>query len=309
MLTSALVFGVIAGILALVLWLAGVSGTAGIGAWLFVSLAFIGVQWYIGPGLIKLVTRAKEAKQSEYPALHAIVEKYAKIAGIPKPKVYVVDNPTPNAFAFGRTQSSSNIAVHSGLLNMLGKHEVEGVVAHEIGHIKHRDVVIMTIASALPVILYYAVLLFGTRGDRDRGGGSWFLVFLGAMLAQFIGTLLVLWLSRQREYYADAFSAYATENPALLMSGLAKISYVQAAAQPQRGENKSMKAFYIADPAAGERRAVAEIAHAINSGDEKALKEAIEREKRMGILEAFMTHPLTAKRLEALLAIKKSLAA
>lgn len=299
--TTALVFGVVAGILGVVLWLAGVQG--GWTLWLGVSLLMLGLQWYFGPTLIKWMTQARELTPEQAPELHKMVEDIASKAGLPKPTILLVQNPTPNAFAFGRTQSSSYIAVHTGLLDVLDKDEAYAVLAHEMGHIKHRDVAVMTLASSVPVLLYYAVLIFGGRSDRDRGIGSFIAVFFGAMLAQFLGQLLVLWLSRQREYYADAYSAYSTGKPNTLMRALAKISYDLGKAKPQP-EGQPLKAFYIADPAGAERQSIAEIAQAIDSGNQKSIEQAIENEKRRGIPEWLMTHPLTAKRLEALMNIQ-----
>ncbi|MFH0970928.1 MAG: zinc metalloprotease HtpX [Candidatus Micrarchaeota archaeon] len=310
MLTSMLVFGVIAGILGAVLYYSGVRGMSGIYVWMGISLLFILIQWYFGPNLIKWITKARELAPNESPKLHHMVESLAHKARIPKPKLYVVNNPAPNAFAFGRTQSSAGIAVHTGLLDTLDEDELEGVIAHEIGHIKHRDVIIMTLASALPVILYYLVIIFGSGDNRERGIGSTIMVFVGAFIAQFIGQLLVLWLSRSREYYADAFSAYATGKPSALMSGLAKITYKMEIAKPQPSSaSNAMRAFYIADPSGESRGIIREIASAIASGNESHLVEAIEKEKKMGRREWLMTHPLTGKRLEALLKIKKQMAA
>ncbi len=306
-LTTALVFGFIAGLLGIVLWYSGLRGIGAFYLWMIISFLFIIIQWYFGPLLIKWITKAKEVSQTDAPELHGMVEKYAKKANIKKPKVYLVNDPTPNAFAFGRTRSSAGIAVHTGLMHILNKDELEGVIAHEIGHIKHRDVIVMTLASALPVILFYLVLIFGAR-DRDRGIGSIIAVWVAAFMAQFVGRLLVLWLSRSREYYADAFSAYATEKPSALMSGLAKISYKMQSVQPQKGSD-AMRAFYIADPYGEGRKNIAEIAAAIASGNESQLVEAIENEKKIGKMEWLMTHPLTAKRLEALLRIKKGIGA
>lgn len=302
-LTLSLVFGVIAGILGLVLWYSGASGISGVALALGFSVALILVQWYIGPSLIRMLTRMKEMAAGEYPQIHAAVERLAREAGIPKPKLYVVYDGSPNAFAFGRTQASSGIAVHTGLLNALDEREVEGVLAHEIGHIKHRDVVVMTIASVLPVLLYYLVIIFAPR-DRDRGAGSAMLVFFGAMIAQFLGRLLVMWLSRKREYYADAFSAYVTQSPRSLMSGLAKITYGAARAQPSE-QADAMRAFYIADPKQHEDlRGVAQL---ISRGSSEQLEAAIKEERKRGAMQFFMTHPLTANRLLALARIEKEI--
>jgi heat shock protein HtpX len=302
LITMGLVFAVVAGIVAALMWYTGMGG----GIWfaLILSFGMLLLQWWFGPALVKMITRAKEASQEQEPYLHEVIGKLALQANLPKPKVYVVENPVPNAFAFGRTQGSSGIAVHRGLLNALDKSEIEAVLAHEMGHIKHRDVTVMTVASALPVMLYYIVLFFGSGNDRDRGLGSMIAVFFGAMIAQFLGTILVLWLSRKREYYADAYSAYATGKPDSLMRALVKITYAPRPQQvPQ--QDKSMNAFYVAEAekfTSGAR----EIATAIGKGDDEALKRAIESEKGKGGMELLMTHPLTAKRLEALLRVKQA---
>jgi len=304
--TLSLVFGAIAGLMSLLLWYSGASGTGGIVFAILLSFVMVFIQWLIGPWLIKMITGIREVSPAQAPELHAMVGKLAKDAGIPKPRLYLSNDPSPNAFAFGRTQKSAGIAVHQGLLNVLSKEEVEGVLAHEVAHIKHRDVLVMTIASALPIMIYYIVIVLFSGRDRDRGIGSMIAVFLGAQVASFLGQLLVMWLSRQREYYADAYSAYATGKPTGLMSGLAKISY----AMPQnREKNSSMSSFYISDPAPAEKKGMYEIASAIAGGNERMLVQKIEEEKRRGAMEIFMTHPMTAKRLDALLKIKKEIAA
>jgi len=304
--TLSLVFGAISGILSLVLWYSGASGMGGVMFALLLSCVMIFIQWLIGPSLIRMMTRMKEVSEEQAPDLHAIVGKFAKDAKIPKPKLYLVNDPTPNAFAFGRTQSSSGIAVHTGLLNILNKEEVEGVLAHEIAHIKHKDVLVMTVASVLPIMLYFLVIVLGS-GNRDREGrgGNALVVFIGAQMASFLGQLLVMWLSRQREYYADAYSAIATKKPIALMRSLAKIGY----SMPKNAEkNTALSAFYISDPKPEEREGMREIVAAIASGNEKNMVEKIEAEKKRGFLEIFMTHPITAKRLDALIKLNKEIA-
>ncbi|MFH1054672.1 MAG: zinc metalloprotease HtpX [Candidatus Altiarchaeota archaeon] len=303
--TMSLVFGVIAGILALVLWYSGASGLGGLTFAIVLSFIMLFVQWLIGPWLIKMMTKMKEVKPEEAPELHEIVGRLAKQAGVPKPTLYAVNDPTPNAFAFGRTQKSAGIAVHTGLMSILNKDEVEGVLAHEIGHIKHRDVLVMTMASVLPIMLYFIVIVMGSGRDRDRGIGGSLFVFLGAQFASFLGQLLVMWLSRQREYYADAYSAYATGKPTALMSSLAKITYTMPA---NVEKNPAMSAFYISDPKPEEKKGMAEIINAIGQGNERMLVQSIEKEKKHGFMEVFMTHPMTAKRLDALMKIRKDMA-
>ena len=304
MVTSFLVFGVIAGIIALIMWWTGIAGSGSILFWLAVSLAMVGVQWWLGPVIIKWATGAKELKRESAPEIYEIVERLARKANLPMPKLFVVNNPTPNAFAFGRTQKDSNIAVHSGILSVLNREELEGVLAHEMGHINNRDVAVMTLASVLPVLLYYGVLIFAPR-DRNEGIGGSIGVFIGAIVAQFIGQLCVMWLSRQREYFADEFSAKLTGKPSSLRSALAKISYGAAAGKPAESGNM-VRALYFAEPS-GNKMNAAEIVGAIGSGNDAKLAEAIENEKKKGGWEFLMTHPLTAKRLERLMTIKKGI--
>jgi heat shock protein HtpX len=303
MLVTMLVFGIVASVLGLILVYAGFSGSGSILVWIIISFAFLLVQWYIGPWIIKWSTKAKEVKEGELPEIRAILAKYAGIAGVPVPKLYLVDNPYPNAFAFGRTQSSSAIAVHTGLLRMLGPDEIEAVIAHEMGHIRHRDVLVMTFAGALPILLYYAFIIF--FGGKDNNGQSSFLAtIIGANVASFLGQLIVLAISRTREYYADEFSAYATANPKALMMALTRISYANAAPQAQ-AQNKSMNSFYIASPSANERGTINEIALMLGRGSSFA--EILEKEKgKGGLSELLMTHPLTVKRLERLYALGKA---
>ena len=302
--TSVLVFGLVAAVIGLLLNALGYGGSGNIFMWILVSLVMIGVQWYFGPVIIKWATGAKELTREKAPELFEIVQRLTQKAHLPMPKLYIVNNPTPNAFAFGRTQSDSNIAVHAGLLSVLNKDEIEGVLAHEIGHINNRDVAVMTLASVLPVMLYYGFIFFGS----DREGRSSLMTIIGAFVAQFIGQLLVMWLSRQREYFADEFSARLTGNPVHLMSALAKITYGQAAGAAKSGTGSMASALYIAE-ASGAKISVAEIASAIRTGDEMALAAAIEKEKKGGAIELIMTHPLTSKRLERLMKLKKGLAA
>jgi heat shock protein HtpX len=303
MITSVLVFGVVAAIMGLAMNATGISGSGSIFFWLVVSLAMVGAQWYLGPVIIKWATGAKELKRENAPEIFEIAQKLTRKASLPMPKLYVVQNPSPNAFAFGRTQSDSGIAVHIGLLSMLNKEEVEGVLAHEIGHINNRDVAVMTVASVIPVALYYGVLIFG-RDDDGRGS---LIAIAGAFVAQFLGQLMVMWLSRQREYFADEFSARLTNNPTALMSALAKISY-GAAAGKSGGAGSMVSALYFAEHS-NSRMDVAQIARAIHGGNEQAIAEAIEKEKKGGAIEILMTHPLTGKRLANLMKVKKQIGA
>lgn len=304
LLTSALVFGVLAGLMGVILLYVGVSGEIGIILWLFISFFFIFIQWLIGPWLIKLMSGAKEIKEEEAPEIHRMLSEISQKAGIKKPKLYFVNRNDPNAFAFGRTQGSAGVALHKGLIEMLTKEELKAVIAHEVGHIKHRDVSIMTIASSLPTILYYLVIIFGGNNNKNNSILQVIMVFIGGLIAQFIGVLLVMWLSRTREYYADEFAAEVTGNPLALITALSKITYKTTPLNSAR--DGSFKTLYISDPSKGEGDEIMEIARAINHEEADRIEELMEVEKhKYGKMEWLMTHPVTAKRLERLWKIKK----
>ena len=179
------------------------------------------------------MSRAQPADQTRYAQLHNIVEGLSIAAGIPKPRVYVVDDTAPNAFATGRNPEHAAIAVTTGLLAKLERDELEGVIAHELSHVKNRDTLVMTIAVTLVgVIVLLAdwllrALWWGGGGDRDRGGGLGApLAVIGLLLlilAPFIAQLLQFAISRQREYLADADGVFLTRYPQGLIGALQKL--------------------------------------------------------------------------------------
>ncbi|MDO8428412.1 MAG: zinc metalloprotease HtpX [Candidatus Diapherotrites archaeon] len=321
-LSLTLLFGTVAGILGILLWLFGPSLglIGGLISVVVLSAFVVGLQWLIAPNLIKWFTRMREIPEEDLQLhwIHEIVEKYSEIAEIKKPKVYLVWDSTPNAFAFGRTKSSSHLAVHTGLLERLNKEEIEAVIAHEIGHIKHWDVAVITVASMLPLMVYYTIVFFGSFLGRDRDGRGNFLsiilVYLGAFIAQFLSSLIVMRLGRTRESFADAFSAVATNNPKALRTGLAKIAY----GFPVQGQGKDyggMRSFYFADPINSAKLARVrsdELAKEIETSEHKRSQEkrpsfgaqeldkVIQWEKDHQFMEWFSSHPLTYKRIQAL---------
>jgi len=286
-LTTALIFGLIAGLIAVLMLFTG--QPISIFVLLFFSLILIGIQWYLGPIIVKWVSGARELSVAEAPELHATVERIAKESGIPKPKLYIVNSSIPNAFAFGRGKNDAGVALHTGLLQRLNKKEVEAVIAHEIGHIKHNDVTIMTIASVIPVLLYYTAIMF-LSGKDDRPNPI--AVFVGGILAQLVGQLVVLWLSRQREYYADAHSREIMKDPMPLASALVKITYNI----PAQSGNNALNTLYVAEHSFVSNSLLS----AIQRNDPIALKNAIEKEPD-NPLEIISTHPSMKNRLKNLL--------
>jgi len=194
---------------------------------------------------------ASEVDPSEYPGLHQTVERLAQQADLPKPTVAVAESGTPNAFATGRSQDSATVCVTTGLLDTLDTEELEGVLAHELAHVKNRDVIVMTIASFLSTIAFFIVRwgwLFSGGGDGgDRGGGvGIFGAILVSLVVWVVSFLLIRALSRYREYAADRGAAVITGNPAALASALESIdSDMQATPSQDLRDQAEMNAFFI----------------------------------------------------------------
>jgi heat shock protein HtpX len=169
--------------------------------------------------------RAQPVTREQLPRVYNVVERMTQRIGLPMPKIYVIPTDSPNAFATGRNPSHASVAVTEGILNLLNDEELEGVLAHELGHVNNRDILISsvaaTIAGAITWLRYGA--MFGGMGDRDdrRGGGLGALLML--ILAPIAATLIQLAVSRSREYQADATGAHFTGNPYALASALAKL--------------------------------------------------------------------------------------
>jgi heat shock protein HtpX len=186
------------------------------------------------------------------------VENLAITAGLPMPKVYVVNDPAPNAFATGRDKNHAVVAVTTGLLGILNKTELEGVIAHELSHIGNKDMLLSTVVVVLVGFVsiisdvFTRSLFHGGRGDRDSKGGN-VLMIIGivfAILAPFFALLIQLAISRKREFLADATGALLSRYPEGLASALKKINLV---AKPMNKQSRAIAHLYIADPQGGEK--------------------------------------------------------
>jgi heat shock protein HtpX len=240
------------------------------------------IQYYGSAKLALAASGAKVVEREQAPELHDMVERLAAMADLPKPKVAIINSDVPNAFATGRSPKHSAVAVTSGLWNRLDRHEIEGVLAHELSHIGNRDVLIMTLASFFAllagILTRYAIFFGG--GGRDRNGPPvWLIVFLVSILTYVISYVLIRTLSRYREYAADRGAAVITGAPENLMSALQKIAS-GIASIPQRDlrEVQSMNAFFI-----------------------------VPTNWRSSFGELFATHPPLEKRLAALAEIAREM--
>ena len=201
------------------------------------------------------MNRAREVSVGEAPDLHALVARLANRAGLPQPKVYVVDDPTPNAFATGRDPEHAAVAVTTGILQVLDRYELEGVIAHELGHIKNRDILISSIAAVMAGAISYLAsmaqwaMLFGGGRSEDEGGSNPLVMLVTMIVAPLGATLIQMAISRSREYIADATGAEICGNPRSLASALNKLANYNA--QRPMDVNPASAQMYIVNPLSG----------------------------------------------------------
>jgi heat shock protein HtpX len=264
------------------------SGPAGLVLALLVAIAMSLGSYYAGDRIVLASVGARAVSPEEEPRLHNVVEGLAIAAGIPKPRVYVVPERAPNAFATGRDPEHASIAVTRGLLEQMNRVELEGVIAHEMAHVLDRDILVGTVVATL---VGAAVLLseffmrswwwggFGRRRGEERGGGPVELVLfalglLMLILAPIVGQIIRLAVSRNREFLADAQGALLTRYPPGLASALRKIA--AASGVPMRSANNATAHLWLAQPSRVEG-------------------------ERMGLLERlFSTHPPIEERIRRL---------
>lgn len=216
----------------------------------------LGAYWF-SDKIALMSYRAQQVSEAEAPDLHAMVRGLATRAGLPMPKVYVIPSASPNAFATGRNPSHAAVAVTQGIMQLLSRQELEGVIAHELGHVKNRDIligsIVATIAGAITMLARMASLgaMFGGYGDRDReGGGNPIGLLAMAILAPIAALLVQMWISRTREYQADATGAAIAGTPLGLAGALEKL---EAGSQrvPIPNANPSSAHMFIVNPLSG----------------------------------------------------------
>jgi heat shock protein HtpX len=200
------------------------------------------------------MNKARMVSPEEAPELHRIVENLASRAGLPKPKVYMVNNPTPNAFATGRNPEHAAIAVTTGLVQLMDRRELEGVLGHELGHIKNRDILIGSIAAVMAGAISYLAtmaqwaMIFGGR-SRNDGGGNPLATLVMMIVAPLAASLIQMAISRSREYLADAQGAAISGNPHSLASALQKLTSYNRQIPMQ--VNPASAQMYIVNPLSG----------------------------------------------------------
>ena len=262
---------------------------------LITALVFAGVMnfvaYWFSDKMALAMSGAKPVTEKEEPRLHRMVADVAQRAELPMPKVYVIKNDSPNAFATGRNPKHAVVAVTTGIQSVLSEDELRGVIAHEMGHIKNRDMLVMTIVAMLAATITFLAtmaqwsMIFGGMGgrDRDRGGGMMGIVAMLVLiiLMPLAATMVRMAISRTREYGADEMGARILGNPMPLASALEKLdAAVHRKALPATAKNEAMAHLYIVNPLGAREQ------HAKESGG--------------GFVNMFSTHPPIKERVRRL---------
>ena len=304
MLASILMFVMLYIVVGLVCALVGVSMAPMV--WLGISLVITFIQFLAGPKLVEWSMGVRRVSEAEAPELHQMVAELAANAGIPKPTVGICNMSVPNAFAYSRTRRDGHIAVTTGILNVLNHDELKPVLGHEMSHIKHYDCAINTIISVIPMICYYTAMGFLYSNNDDNGLGA--IIGVLGLVFYFIGQLLVLFVSRIREYYADQGSVELGNKPEWLASALYKLVYGAAAAPSSEiKECEGNKAFFLNDVSHAERD-ITELSQVDLDGDGIIGSDELRQLRNSNVkvsrgnkfMELFSTHPDMLKRIKRL---------
>lgn len=303
----AILYGIITGVAT---WM----GAGGFLVYAIIAIIITFLQYLIGPSLVGMMMRVKWVGEREEPELHRMVGELAWEAGIPKPKVGVSQLPIPNAFAFGRSQGDGRVCVTTAITQLLNKDELRAVLGHEISHLKHRDMLVITMLSVIPLILWllaWGTMWGGMLGDQRGGCGYAAIVGLFAFFLYFITNLLILYASRIREYYADMGSVKLGNPPSQLASALYKLVYGNARVARSHGKQlkqiEGAKAFFVNDPsrAWNELRDLSQVDKDMNGTiDSSELMDLRTKKVKISFAERLMeintTHPNMLKRIKHL---------
>lgn len=246
-----------------------------------IAIIYSLISYFVSSKVALSVNGAKEIQASDNPRLYKTVENLAITTGIPMPKVYIIDDPAPNAFATGRDPNHASVAATTGLLDIMNKSELEGVLAHEMGHIQNYDIRVMMIVfgcvSAIGLLSDFLMrfLWFGGRDEEDSGPFGLVLMLATAILAPLVASLVQLAISRRREFLADATGARTTRYPQGLASALEKISNHGSSMKRQ---NSATAHLFFANPL-----------------------------KAQSVMKLFSTHPPVAERIDQLMQMETKL--
>jgi heat shock protein HtpX len=221
---------------------------------LVIATGYAVIQYFAASRQALSLSGAHEIQKADNPRLYRIVENLAITTGIPMPKVYIINDPAPNAFATGRDPQHASVAATTGILELLDDSELEGVMAHEIGHVQNYDIRVSMIVFGLVVAVGFIadmllrIAFFGGRGNNNGGGGNPIVLVFGLaafIVAPLVAAVVQAAVSRQREYLADATGAFTTRHPDALASALEKLGQY---GRPMQRQNSSMAHMWISDP-------------------------------------------------------------
>jgi len=253
-LKTTLLLGVLSAILVFIGQMVG--GTHGAILFQFIAAIMNFIYYWFSDKIVLKMYRAQEVDEQTSPRLYKIVRNLAQSADLPMPKVYIVDNPTPNAFATGRNPKHASVAATSGILSLLRDDELEGVMAHELAHVQNRDILISSIAATIAgaislianMLQWGAIFGGGSRDDDDRG--NIFVALAMAILAPMAAMIVQMAISRSREYAADYAGAKMCHKPLSLASALGRLDQ-SVRAFPMQGGNPSTAHLFIVNPFKG----------------------------------------------------------
>jgi heat shock protein HtpX len=263
----------LAGLSGLLLLIGSRFGTGGVTIALIAAVVMNGIAYFYSDKIAIRASGAVPVTEAEFPELHSIVRGLADKAGIPMPRLYVSPSPQPNAFATGRNPEHAAVAVTQGILPILDRRELEGVLAHELSHVQNRDILISSVAATIGAVITWLAYLayFLPMGGDDEDGGNPFAGLLMVILAPLAAGLIQMAISRSREFGADSTGARLTADPMALASALRKIE-AYARGTPPATTNPSTAHLFISNPFKG----------------------------GAGVASLFSTHPSTAERVERL---------
>ena len=227
-------------------------GSMGAMVMLIISIGMNFFSYWFSDSIVLKSYDAREVSEADAPQLYGIVEKLAKNADLPMPRVYIIDSPVPNAFATGRSPDHAAVAVTTGIMKALDYNEISGVLGHELAHVKHRDILTGTIAASMAGVISMVAdivqwgAIFGTRSDDDNGG--WIGTLATIIVAPLAAMLIQLAISRSREYDADKTGGEICGNPMYLANALEKIEYYASNTAPMKQAGTATAHMFIINP-------------------------------------------------------------